>query len=175
MKLYFNLISTIFIFISVLLFYCAFTKTSYKKNTFTKSPTEKVLYNNIVIRDTIIKTKTIIVDKHKKELLSFSNKLKVLKHKLDSIRFLKDNQQIINIQDTIINITELEKLSNNIIISNQDTIIKSLKENNLFRDTIINIQKINTLKLKTDIKQLKRQRNISFILTVLFSTFLIIK
>lgn len=129
---------------------------------------QKTIETRIEGRETIIREKGIQVDNSKRIIAQLNAGLLDLHNQLDSVKYLRDTFNIVQIQDTMIYVLYRKDKEQNTIIKNQDTLIQAQRYIINSQDTIITTQAF-------DIKRLKRQRNISVLLNALLTTGLIIK
>lgn len=129
---------------------------------------QKTIERRIEGKETLIREKGIQVDNSKRIIAQLNAGLFDLHNQLDSVKYLRDTFNIVQIQDTMIYVLYRKDKEQNIIIKNQDTLIQAQRYIINSQDTIITTQAF-------DIKRLKRQRNISVLLNALLTTGLIIK
>jgi hypothetical protein len=129
---------------------------------------QKTIERRIEGKETLIKEKGQVIDNSKLIIEELNHGLFDLQSQLDLVKNAKDTFNIVQIQDTMIHVLYKKDKEKDIIIKNQDTIIQAQRYIINSKDTIITAQAF-------DIKKLKRQRNISFILNGILTTGLIIK
>jgi hypothetical protein len=130
--------------------------------------TQKTIERRIEGKETLIKEKGQVIDNSKLIIEELNHGLFDLQSQLDLVKNTKDTFNIVQIQDTMIHVLYKRDKEKDLIIKNQDTIIQAQRYIINSKDTIITAQAF-------DIKKLKRQRNISFILNGILTTGLIIK
>lgn len=131
-------------------------------------PEVRTVETRIEGKDTLIKEiqTRIIHDNAQIEILS--NQLADLKNDLINVKQARDTVMIVQIQDTIINtLTDENSHLRNVVVG-QDSIIVAQRYIIDSKDTIISIG-------NTNIKKLKRQRNLSVLVNVIQGAILIIK
>ena len=129
---------------------------------------QKTIERRIEGKETLIKEKGQVIDNSKLIIEELNHGLFDLQSQLDLVKNAKDTFNIVQIQDTMIHVLYKRDKDKDLIIKNQDTIIQAQRYIINSKDTIITAQAF-------DIKKLKRQRNISFILNGILTTGLIIK
>jgi len=129
---------------------------------------KKIIERRIEGKETVIREKGKLIDNSNKIIAKLNAGLFDLHSQLDSVKTAKDTFNIIQIQDTMIHVLYRRDKEKDAIISAQDTIIVAQRYIINSQDTIITSQAF-------DIKKLKRQRNISFLLNGILTTGLIIK
>jgi hypothetical protein len=132
------------------------------------SSSKTIIEKRIEGKETVIREKGKLIDNSNKIISELNAGLFDLHSQLDSVKNAKDTFNIIQIQDTMIHVLYKRDKEKDLIIKNQDTIIQAQRYIINSKDTIITAQAF-------DIKKLKRQRNISFILNGILTTGLIIK
>jgi hypothetical protein len=132
------------------------------------STSTTVIEKRIAGKETLIIEKGKMIDNSNKIISELNAGLFDLHSQLDSVKNAKDTFNIIQIQDTMIHVLYRKDKEKDLVIKNQDTIIQAQRYIINSQDTIITSQAF-------DIKKLKRQRNISFILNGILTTGLIIK
>jgi hypothetical protein len=132
------------------------------------SSSKTIIEKRIEGKETVIREKGKLIDNSNKIISELNAGLFDLYSQLDSVKNAKDTFNIIQIQDTMIHVLYKKDKEKDFIIKNQDTIIQAQRYIINSKDTIITAQAF-------DIKKLKRQRNISFILNGILTTGLIIK
>lgn len=128
----------------------------------------KDIVNRIHTKERQINNYSTVAFNEKALALRMERKFDSLRLQLDKVKRDRDTFQIVQIQDTIINIlyTENNHLKNALV--SQDSIILAQRYIIDAKDTIITTQKL-------DVRRLKRQRNISVLLNALLGGLLIIK
>jgi hypothetical protein len=129
---------------------------------------QKTIERRIEGKETLIREKGQVIDNSNKFIAELNAGLLDLHSQLDAVRDSKDTFNIVQIQDTMIHVLYRRDKEKDLIIKNQDTIIQAQRYIINSKDTIITAQAF-------DIKKLKRQRNISVLLSALLGTGLIIK
>jgi hypothetical protein len=129
---------------------------------------QKTIERRIEGKETLIREKGQVIDNSNKFIAQLNAGLLDLHSQLDAVRDSKDTFNIVQIQDTMIHVLYRRDKEKDLIIKNQDTIIQAQRYIINSKDTIITAQAF-------DIKKLKRQRNISVLLSALLGTGLIIK
>jgi hypothetical protein len=129
---------------------------------------QKTIERRIEGKETLIREKGQVIDNSNKFIAELNAGLLDLHSQLDAVRDSKDTFNIVQIQDTMIHVLYRRDKEKDLIIKNQDTIIQAQRYIINSKDTIITAQTF-------DIKKLKRQRNISVLLSALLGTGLIIK
>ena len=129
---------------------------------------QKTIERRIEGKETLIREKGQVIDNSNRFIAELNAGLLDLHSQLDAVRDSKDTFNIVQIQDTMIHVLYKRDKEKDLIIKNQDTIIQAQRYIINSKDTIITAQAF-------DIKKLKRQRNISFILNGILTTGLIIK
>ena len=130
--------------------------------------TQKTIETRIQGKETVIKQQGKAIDNSKVIIDELNHGLFDLQAELEKVKNSRDTFKITQIQDTMIHVLYRRDKEKDAIISAQDTIIVAQRYIINSQDTIITSQAF-------DIKKLKRQRNISFILNGLLTTGLIIK
>jgi len=130
--------------------------------------TQKTIETRIQGKETIIKQQGKAIDNSKVIIDELNHGLFDLQAELEKVKNSRDTFKITQIQDTMIHVLYRRDKEKDAIISAQDTIIVAQRYIINSQDTIITSQAF-------DIKKLKRQRNISFILNGILTTGLIIK
>ena len=125
---------------------------------------QKVIEKRIEGKETIIKQQGKVIDNSEQFIAELNAGLLDLHSQLDNVKNSKDTFNIVQIQDTMINVL----YRRDIIIAAQDTIIQAQRYIINAKDTIIATKDF-------DLKRIKRQRNISILLNGLLTTGLIIK
>jgi hypothetical protein len=129
---------------------------------------QKTIERRIEGKETLIREKGQVIDNSNRFIAELNAGLIDLHSQLDAVRDSKDTFNIVQIQDTMIHVLYRRDKEKDLIIKNQDTIIQAQRYIINSKDTIITAQAF-------DIKKLKRQRNISVLLSALLGTGLIIK
>jgi hypothetical protein len=129
---------------------------------------QKTVERRIEGKETLIREKGQVIDNSNRFIAELNAGLIDLHSQLDAVRDSKDTFNIVQIQDTMIHVLYRRDKEKDLIIKNQDTIIQAQRYIINSKDTIITAQTF-------DIKKLKRQRNISVLLSALLGTGLIIK
>jgi len=129
---------------------------------------QKTIERRIEGKETLIREKGQVIDNSNQFIAELNAGLLDLHSQLDAVRDSKDTFNIVQIQDTMIHVLYRRDKEKDLIIKNQDTIIQAQRYIINSKDTIITAQTF-------DIKKLKRQRNISVLLSALLGTGLIIK
>lgn len=129
---------------------------------------QKTIERRIEGKEILIREKGQVIDNSNKFIAELNAGLLDLHSQLDAVRDSKDTFNIVQIQDTMIHVLYRRDKEKDLIIKNQDTIIQAQRYIINSKDTIITAQAF-------DIKKLKRQRNISVLLSALLGTGLIIK
>jgi hypothetical protein len=129
---------------------------------------QKTIETRIQGKETVIKQQGKVIDNSKVIIDELNHGLFDLQSELEKVKNSKDTFRITQIQDTMIHVLYRRDKEKDAIISAQDTIIVAQRYIINSQDTIITAQAF-------DIKKLKRQRNISFILNGILTTGLIIK
>ncbi len=129
---------------------------------------QKTIERRIEGKETIIKEQGKVIDNSKVIIEELNHGLYDLQAELEKVKNSRDTFKITQIQDTMIHVLYRRDKEKDAIISAQDTIIVAQRYIINSQDTIITAQAF-------DIKKLKRQRNISFILNGILTTGLIIK
>jgi hypothetical protein len=130
--------------------------------------TQKTIETRIQGKETVIKQQGKAIDNSKVIIDELNHGLFDLQAELENVKNSRDTFRITQIQDTMIHVLYRRDKEKDAIISAQDTIIVAQRYIINSQDTIITSQAF-------DIKKLKRQRNISFILNGILTTGLIIK
>lgn len=129
---------------------------------------QKTIETRIQGKETVIKQQGKAIDNSKVIIDELNHGLFDLQAELENVKNSRDTFKITQIQDTMIHVLYRRDKEKDAIISAQDTIIVAQRYIINSQDTIITSQAF-------DIKKLKRQRNISFILNGILTTGLIIK
>lgn len=129
---------------------------------------QKTIERRIEGKETLIKEQGKVIDNSKSIIAELNNGLFDLQSQLDGVKNARDTFNIVQIQDTMIHVLYKRDKEKDVIIASQDTIIQAQRYIINSKDTIITAQTF-------DIKKLKRQRNISVLLSALLGTGLIIK
>ena len=129
---------------------------------------QKTIERRIEGKETLIKEQGKVIDNSKSIIAELNNGLFDLQSQLDGVKNARDTFNIVQIQDTMIHVLYKRDKEKDVIIASQDTIIHAQRYIINSKDTIITAQTF-------DIKKLKRQRNISVLLSALLGTGLIIK
>ena len=129
---------------------------------------QKTIETRIQGKETVIKQQGKVIDNSKVIIDELNHGLFDLQSELEKVKNSRDTFRITQIQDTMIHVLYRRDKEKDAIISAQDTIIVAQRYIINSQDTIITAQ-------ASDIKKLKRQRNISFILNGILTTGLIIK
>jgi hypothetical protein len=130
--------------------------------------TQKTIETRIQGKETVIKQQGKAIDNSKVIIDELNHGLFDLQSELEKVKNSRDTFKITQIQDTMIHVLYRRDKEKDVIIAAQDTIIVAQRYIINSQDTIITSQAF-------DIKKLKRQRNISFILNGILTTGLIIK
>ena len=130
--------------------------------------TQKTIERRIEGKETIIKEKGKVIDNSKFIISELNNGLSDLKTQLDLVKNARDTSNIVQIQDTMIHTLYLRDKEKDLIINSQDTIINAQRYIINSKDTIISA-------LKSDVKKIKKQRNLSLILNGILAGTLILK
>ena len=130
--------------------------------------TQKTIETRIQGKETVIKQQGKAIDNSKVIIDELNHGLFDLQAELENVKNSRDTFRITQIQDTMIHVLYRRDKEKDAIISAQDTIIVAQRYIINSQDTIITSQAF-------DIKKLKRQSNISFILNGILTTGLIIK
>ena len=146
---------------------CAFLLMRNPKQVYPVSK-QKTIERRIEGKETLIREKGQVIDNSNRFIAELNAGLLDLHSQLDAVRDSKDTFNIVQIQDTMIHVLYRRDKEKDLIIKNQDTIIQAQRYIINSKDTIITAQAF-------DIKKLKRQRNISVLLSALLGTGLIIK
>ena len=146
---------------------CAFLLMKNPKQVYPVSK-QKTIERRIEGKETLIREKGQVIDNSNRFIAELNAGLLDLHSQLDAVRDSKDTFNIVQIQDTMIHVLYRRDKEKDLIIKNQDTIIQAQRYIINSKDTIITAQTF-------DIKKLKRQRNISVLLSALLGTGLIIK
>ena len=146
---------------------CAFLLMRNPKQVYPVSK-QKTIERRIEGKETLIREKGQVIDNSNQFIAELNAGLLDLHSQLDAVRDSKDTFNIVQIQDTMIHVLYRRDKEKDLIIKNQDTIIQAQRYIINSKDTIITAQAF-------DIKKLKRQRNISVLLSALLGTGLIIK
>ena len=129
---------------------------------------QKTIERRIEGKETLIKEKGKIIDNSKLIIAEMNHGLLDLQSQLDAVKNSRDTFNIVQIQDTMIHTLYRRDKEKDVIIASQDTIINAQRYIINSKDTIIT-------SLTLDIKKLKRQRNLSFILNAILTGGLILK
>lgn len=129
---------------------------------------QKTIETRIQGKETVIKQQGKVIDNSKVIIEELNHGLFDLQAELEKVKNSRDTFRITQIQDTMIHVLYRRDKEKDAIIAAQDTIIVAQRYIINSQDTIITAQAF-------DIKKLKRQRNISFILNGILTTGLIIK
>lgn len=129
---------------------------------------QKTIERRIEGKETVIKEQGKAIDNSKVIIAELNHGLYDLQAELEKVKNSRDTFKITQIQDTMIHVLYRRDKEKDAIISAQDTIIVAQRYIINSQDTIITSQAF-------DIKKLKRQRNISFLLNGILTTGLIIK
>lgn len=129
---------------------------------------QKTIVKRIEGKETVIREQGKLIDNSKKIIAELNHGLFDLQAELEEVKKARDTFKIIQIQDTMIHVLYRRDKAKDAIIAAQDTTIVAQRYIINSQDTIITSQAF-------DIKKLKRQRNISFILNGILTTGLIIK
>jgi len=126
-------------------------------------PDPDVVAKRIQLKDTVINHYLTQVITDKKLIQSFNRRIDSLRKELAQVKMIHDTVQIVQIQDTLINVLTFEngKLRN--IINNQDSIIVAQRYIINSKDTLIRIAQTNLLNNQQLAKKYKRQRNWSIV------------
>lgn len=146
---------------------CAFLLMRNPKQVYPVSK-QKTIERRIEGKETLIREKGQVIDNSNQFIAELNAGLLDLHSQLDAVKNSKDTFNIVQIQDTMIHVLYRRDKEKDLIIKNQDTIIQAQRYIINSKDTIITAQAF-------DIKKLKRQRNISVLLSALLGTGLIIK
>ena len=129
---------------------------------------QKTIVKRIEGKETVIREQGKLIDNSKKIIAELNHGLFDLQAQLEEVKKARDTFKIIQIQDTMIHVLYRRDKEKNTIIAAQDTTIVAQRYIINSQDTIITSQAF-------DIKKLKRQRNISFLINGILTTGLIIK
>ena len=129
---------------------------------------QKTIERRIEGKETLIREKGKVIDNSNLIISELNHGLFDLQAQLDAVKNARDTFNIVQIQDTMIHTLYRRDKEKDLIIASQDTIITAQRYIINSKDTIITTQAF-------DIKKLKRQRNLSYILNALLGTGLIIK
>lgn len=129
---------------------------------------QKTIETRIEGKETVIKQQGKVIDNSKVIIEELNHGLFDLQSELEKVKNSRDTFRITQIQDTMIHVLYRRDKEKDAIIAAQDTIIVAQRYIINSQDTIITSQAF-------DIKKLKRQRNISFLLNGILTTGLIIK
>ena len=129
---------------------------------------QKTIVKRIQGKETVIREQGKLIDNSKKIIAELNHGLFDLQAQLEEVKKARDTFKIIQIQDTMIHVLYRRDKEKNAIIAAQDTTIVAQRYIINSQDTIITSQAF-------DIKKLKRQRNISFLINGILTTGLIIK
>jgi hypothetical protein len=130
--------------------------------------TQKTIERRIEGKETIIKEKGKVIDNSKLIINELNHGLSDLQAQLDAVKNSKDTFNIVQIQDTMIHTLYRRDKEKDLIINSQDTIINAQRYIINSKDTIISV-------LELDVKKIKKQRNLSFILNGILAGTLILK
>jgi hypothetical protein len=130
--------------------------------------TQKTIERRIEGKETLIREKGKVIDNSNLIISELNHGLFDLQAQLDAVKNARDTFNIVQIQDTMIHTLYRRDKEKDVIIASQDTIITAQRYIINSKDTIITT-------LEFDIKKIKRQRNLSYILNALLGTGLIIK
>lgn len=130
--------------------------------------TQKTIERRIEGKETLIREKGKVIDNSNLIISELNHGLFDLQSQLDAVKNARDTFNIVQIQDTMIHTLYRRDKEKDVIIASQDTIITAQRYIINSKDTIITT-------LEFDIKKIKRQRNLSYILNALLGTGLIIK
>jgi hypothetical protein len=130
--------------------------------------TQKTIERRIEGKETIIKEKGKVIDNSKFIISELNHGLFDLQQQLDVVKNSRDTFNIVQIQDTMIHTLYRRDKEKDLIINSQDTIINAQRYIINSKDTIISV-------LELDIKKIKKQRNLSFILNGILAGTLILK
>ena len=139
-----------------------------KQNNYYPVSTQKTIEKRIEGKETVIKEKGKVIDNSKLIISELNNGLFDLQQQLDAVKNSKDTFSIVQIQDTMIHTLYRRDREKDLIINSQDTIINAQRYIINSKDTIISV-------LELDIKKIKKQRNLSFILNGVLTGTLILK
>jgi len=131
-------------------------------------PTINEIETRIIEKDTIIFNNEKTVIREKNSAAETRVLFDSLFHELDKVKSQRDTFQIVQIQDTIINTLNVENSHLKNVIVGQDSIIIAQRYIIDSKDTIIQIK-------DKEIKDVKRQRNISMIINSALGGILILK
>jgi hypothetical protein len=129
---------------------------------------QKTIERRIEGKETLIREKGKVIDNSKLIINELNHGLFDLQAQLNAVKNSRDTFNIVQIQDTMIHTLYKRDREKDLIIASQDTIINAQRYIINSKDTII-----STLQL--DIKNIKRQRNWSFILNGILTGALILK
>lgn len=129
---------------------------------------QKTIERRIEGKETLIREKGKVIDNSKLIISELNHGLFDLQQQLDAVKNSRDTFNIVQIQDTMIHTLYRRDKEKDLIIANQDTVIIAQRYIINSKDTIITT-------LEFDLKKVKRQRNLSYILNALLGTGLIIK
>jgi hypothetical protein len=138
-----------------------------EKPIYEVSPIEQI-YNNIEGKDSIIVHHEKIVIREKSNAEESRILFDSLFLELERVKNKRDTFQIIQIQDTLINTLNVENYHLRNVIEGQDSIIVAQRYIIDSKDTIISIG-------QNDLKEVKRQRNISMLINGVLGSVLIFK
>lgn len=152
--------------LAVILIYVYDIASKESKNYTINKPSKVI--ERIEQKETEIRTVEQSIANNQELVNLINDELGNLKEELARVKSNKDTIQIIQIQDTLINVLTLknDKLEN--ISLSKDTIITAQRYIINSKDTIITSQNL-------DIKKLKRQRNLSLLANAILGTLIIIK
>ena len=129
---------------------------------------QKTIERRIEGKETLIREKGKVIDNSNLIISELNHGLFDLQAQLDAVKNARDTFNIVQIQDTMIHTLYRRDKEKDVIIASQDTIITAQRYIINSKDTIITT-------LEFDLKKVKRQRNLSYILNALLGTGLIIK
>lgn len=129
---------------------------------------QKTIERRIEGKETLIREKGKVIDNSKLIINELNHGLFDLQAQLNAVKNSRDTFNIVQIQDTMIHTLYKRDREKDLIIASQDTIINAQRYIINSKDTII-----STLQL--DIKNIKRQKNWSFILNGILTGALILK
>lgn len=129
---------------------------------------QKTIETRIQGKETLIREKGKVIDNSNLIISELNHGLFDLQAQLDAVKNARDTFNIVQIQDTMIHTLYRRDKEKDLIIASQDTIIVAQRYIINSKDTIITT-------LEFDLKKVKRQRNLSYILNALLGTGLIIK
>ena len=129
---------------------------------------QKTIEHRIEGKETIIKEKGKVIDNSKVIINELNHGLHDLQSQLDAVKNARDTFNIVQIQDTMLEVLYLRDKEKDLIIASQDTIINAQRYIINSKDTIIT-------SLTLDIKKIKKQRRWSYILNGILTGALILK